>query len=203
MHGTGTTSSSTELDHRARANRALHAIFDFPPLRFPSDFRLHTSSRADESRDFITGTLVDRHPARFCHLFFPPFLTAARRARLVPRESMHLGAHQGRTSLLHHLSLSLLTVACSKFIPPPPSPPRWIGWENFRYLYLKEKAKKKNIYIYIFTIFYEIIKFLVRIVRFTRLKKTSFEFFALHFSTPIAGLTGHRRRKSTLKRVPT
>lgn len=201
MHGTGTTSSSTELDHRARANRALHAIFDFPPLRFPSDFRLHTSSRADESRDFITGTLVDRHPARFCHLFFPPFLTAARRARLVPRESMHLGAHQGRTSLFHHLSLSLLTVACSKFIPHPPlsSPLNRMG--KFSLLVSEGKSKKKKIYI--FTIFYEIIKFLVRIVRFTRVKKTSFEFFALHFSTPIAGLTGHRRRKSTLKRVPT
>lgn len=149
MHGTGTTSSSTELDHRARANRALHAIFDFPPLRFPSDFRLHTSSRADESRDFITGTLVDRHPARFCHLFFPPFLTAARRARLVPRESMHLGAHQGRTSLLHHLSLSLLTVASSKFIPPPPlsSPLNRMG--KFSLLVSEGKSKKKK-YIYLY-----------------------------------------------------
>lgn len=144
MHGTGTTSSNTELDHRARSNRALHAIFDFPPLRFPSDFRLHTSSRPDESRDFITGTLVDRHPARFCHLFFPPFLTAA---RLVPRESMHLGAHQGRTyaTLTPPFTFSSLLSLIKNLSLPPPSL-RWIGWENFRYSHLEEKEKKKKIF---------------------------------------------------------
>lgn len=41
-----------------------------------SRFRAPTRSRPDGSRDsFITGALVDRHPARLCHLFSPPFLT--------------------------------------------------------------------------------------------------------------------------------
>ena len=41
-----------------------------------SRFHAPTRSRPDESRDsFITGALVDRHPARLCHLFSPPFLT--------------------------------------------------------------------------------------------------------------------------------
>lgn len=70
----------------------------------------------------------------------------------MPRESMHLGAHQGRTSLFHHLSLSLLTVACSKFILPPPplsSPLNRMG--KFSLLVFEGKSKKKkNIYLYNF-----------------------------------------------------
>lgn len=93
----------------------------------PRHFRLSTTSFP--FRFSIAHELASRRIAGFYYghagrstsrEVLPPFLTAARRARLVPRESMHLGAHQGRTSLLHHLSLSLLTVASSKFIPPPP-----------------------------------------------------------------------------------
>lgn len=123
-----TTSWTTVLDR---------TVVPFSPLpqphRFPSDFRLNTGSRPDESRDMrnAAGRSTSRE-------LLPPFLStlflAARKARLVPREPMHLGAVQGRTISLPLLLPFTFSFLSEIYSPPPPG--------NFR-----SGGEKKDIFL--------------------------------------------------------